>query len=220
MNSRQTTVRDGARQPGPRRQGLHDRTMWLRFALWGGILFATRMTACAMGGAPDETHPWRVSVYSGRHTDTRFLEIIQGETRFRDSYMAAVALSRTWATWADYAEWDAEVQVAKHWGRQHHGEFNAAVLLRWIRFPWDQHLSTTIALGIGPSFASSTPKVERDRGKDTARRLAFMPFEITAGPPDRRWEGFVRVHHRSGAFDTISRGTGSNFVAGGIRMGW
>ena len=175
----------------------------------------------AATSAPDEERgPWKTALYVGRHTDTRFLQIVQGETRFRDSYVAALALSRTWATWADLADWEAEVQVAKHWGRQHHGELNAAVLLRWVRFPWDHRLRTTIALGIGPSVASSTPKVERDREKETARRLAFMPFEITAGSPDRQWEGFVRVHHRSGVFDTISRGTGSNFVAGGIRVGW
>ncbi len=188
--------------------------------LLAGYLLAGQTPLCAAEVQYEGAAGWKVGAYAGRHTATRFLEIVQGETRFRDSYMAAFALSRTWARWADFAEWDGEVQVAKHWGRQHHGELNAAVLLRWIRFPWDHRMSTTIALGIGPSIASSTPNVERDRGKQTARRQLFMPFEITAGPPDRRWESFVRVHHRSGGFDVISRGTGSNFVAGGLRMAW
>ena len=188
--------------------------------LLAGYLLAGQIPLCADETPSKDADRRRVAAYAGRHTSTRFLEIVQGETRFRDSYMAAVALSRTWARWGDFAEWDGEVQVAKHWGRQHHGELNAAVLLRWIRFPWDHRMSTTIALGIGPSIASSTPTVERDRGKETARRQLFMPFEITVGPPDRRWESLVRVHHRSGGFDTISRGTGSNFVAGGLRMAW
>lgn len=168
----------------------------------------------------DPPEGWRAGAYVGRHTATRFLEIVRGETRFRDSHVAALTLSRTWARWADVAEWEIEAQAAGHWGGQHHAELNAALLLRWIRFPWDRRLQPSVALGIGPSVASSTPKIERARGKRTARRLAFMPFEIAVGPADRRWDAFVRVHHRSGAYDTISRGTGSNFVACGFRIGW
>ncbi len=201
--------------------GTFFKMMWPAMGLMA-LLWPAAAPALAADHAPyaRESSGWAAAVYVGRHTDTRFIEIIQGETRFRDSYVTAVALSRTWARWADVAVWDAEIQFAKHAGRQHHGEINAAILLRWIRFPWDQQWRTSIALGIGPSIASSTPKIERDRGKRTARRLAFMPFEITAAPLQGRWEGFVRVHHRSGAFDTISRGTGSNFVAGGVRVSW
>lgn len=77
---------------------------------------------------------------------------------------------------------------------------------------------STIALGIGPSFASSTPRLERQRLRRTSRQMLFMPFEITAGTPDRRWEAFTRIHHRSGGFDVITRGSGSNLVTLGLRM--
>jgi hypothetical protein len=42
--------------------------------------------------------------------------------------------------------------------------------------------------------------------------------EIEAGPPAGRWSGFLRIHHRSGAFGLYGdvRG-GSNFVGLGAR---
>jgi hypothetical protein len=76
----------------------------------------------------------------------------------------------------------------------------------------------TIALGIGPSIALETPAIERERHERTSRRMLFMPFEITAGAPQGQWEAFIRVHHRSGGFDVISRASGSNHVAAGARL--
>lgn len=180
--------------------------------------------AGAGGGGPGsgDAHPWRVAAYAGRHTATRFNEIVRLQTRFRDSDMAAVAVSRTlpFPGPAAGAVWDVEVQGAQHWGLQQHAEINAAIMLRWTRFPWCSVFSTTTALGVGPSYAFSVPRLEEERGRHSSRRLVFMPFEITTGPVDRRWEIFTRVHHRSGAFDLISRGAGSNFVTAGLRKRW
>lgn len=167
---------------------------------------------------PYEWERWegRISLYAGRHTDTRFLDIVQGETRFKDSYVAAVTWSTTVDNWPPYAEWDAEIGLARHWGEQRHAELNAAVVLRYIPWPRAQRWRVTTAIGIGPSWATSTPAIERARGGRTSRRLLFMPFEITVGPAHRRSEVFARVHHRSGGFDVFSRGRGSNFVG----LGW
>ncbi len=185
--------------------------------LSAAFLINTTLPSLAIAGEVygDE---WQISAYAGRFTETRFHEIVRTRTRFRDAYVGAVALSRTWVRWSSWAEWDIEVQGARHGAAQNHTEINAALLLRVVRFPWDRHLSTTIALGIGPSFASSTPRLERQRRRRTSRQMLFMPFEVTAGAPDRRWEAFTRVHHRSGGFDVITRGSGSNLVAVGLRM--
>lgn len=167
----------------------------------------------------DGPDKWSVALYSGPVTFTRFNEIIRFQTDFRNSYVAALAAGRQLATHGDAASWEVEGQVAQHWGKQDHAEVNAALLLRWKRFPWDDYLSTSVALGIGPSIALATPAMEKERHGRASRRQAFMPFEITAGPPRREtWEIFSRIHHRSGVFGAVSRSSGSNFVTGGIRF--
>ncbi len=167
---------------------------------------------------PYEWERWtdRISLYAGRHTDTRYLDIVQGETRFKNSYVASVTWSTTVDNWPPYAEWDAEIGLAHHWGEQRHTELNAAIVLRYIPWPNAQRWSATTAIGIGPSLASATPVIERARGGRTSRHLLYLPFEITVGPAHRRTEVFARVHHRSGGFDVFSRGRGSNFVG----LGW
>ena len=161
---------------------------------------------------------WRMAAYAGRFTETRFGEILRGDIEFGDSYVGAVSVSRPWpALWRGRMAWEGEIQAALHGGRQSHAELNGAVLLRWLRFPWDRWLRTSIAYGIGLSFASSTPRLERKRHDRTSRDLLFMPFEIAAGLPRRRGEVFARIHHRSGGFDVYSRGGGSNVVAVGWR---
>ncbi len=165
-----------------------------------------------------ESPRWSVSGYVGQVTYTRFNEIVRLDTDFRSSYVAVLAASRVLFEHGDLARWELEGQVARHWGKQRHGEINAALLLRWRRFPWDDFLDTSIALGAGPSYASEVPAIEADRHDRASRRLFYMPFEITAAPPGgNSWEVFTRVHHRSGVFDALSRAGGSNFVGMGFR---
>ncbi len=187
-----------------------------RTILLAACLGIALFPATAVPGS--ETANRSVGLYVGQVTYTRFNEVIRGDTDFRDSYVAALTAAHVLHAHDDYARWEAEGQVARHWGKQDHFELNAALLLRWERFPWRSRFHTTVALGVGPSFASSVPAIERKRHDHASRRLAFMPFEITAGPAgDAPWETFARVHHRSGVFDLVSRGGGSNFVAIGVR---
>ncbi len=174
------------------------------------------------GPIPDnESEPgkWSIATYAGPVTYTRFNEIVRLQTDFRSSYVAALAAGRKLTAHGELAQWEIEGQVTRHWGKQDHSEINAALLLRWKGFPWDDYLRTSIALGIGPSIALATPALEKGRHGEASRRLAFMPFEITAAPPDsQNWEIFTRVHHRSGVFGVVSDSSGSNFVTGGLRV--
>jgi hypothetical protein len=183
--------------------------------LWTAVLGLLVGSPAHAGSADDPR--WFVSAYAGEVTYTRFNRIIRFETDFRDSYVAAVTGGRVFAYPMRHVQFEVEGQAAWHWGRQHHQELNAAAMARWTQFPWNARVRTTIALGIGPSFALATPAIERERHDRTSRRLLFMPFEITAGAPGASWEAKIRVHHRSGAFDVASRASGSNFVALGAR---
>ena len=191
------------------------------------VLLATLLaavTASATTPAYEAEREWLVdgrwSIYVGRHTDTRFVDIIQGDTNFQDSYLATLMYTVQVADWPPHAQWDAETGVTRHWGQQQHGEVNAAIMLRAIPWPYAQRWRATVGMGIGPSWASRTPEIERARGGRTSRRLLFMPFELTLGPANQSSAVFARVHHRSGGFDVFSRGRGSNFVAIGARYVW
>lgn len=192
---------------------------------WLLVLYIALATKTAGAVDLDRSDPNRLGegmwgICVGRHTDTRFVDIVQGRTDFQDSYLVAIMYSLQVGDWPPYAEWDAEVGITRHWGLQRHKEINAAILLRFIPFPYAQRWRATAGLGIGPSWASRTPNIERDRGGRTSRRLLFMPFELTFGTTDRSAELFTRVHHRSGGFDVFSRGRGSNFVTIGARHAW
>ncbi len=176
--------------------------------------------AGAVSGVATTYGPGRWIIYAGRYTDTRFVDIVRGDTDFQDSYVGALFYSRQVADWPPVAEWDAEIGVARHWGLQQHYELNGAIMLRIIPWPYSRRWRLSAGLGIGPSWASATPRVERARNGRTSRRLLFMPFEITLEPVNQRAALFARVHHRSGGFDLFSRGRGSNFVALGGRFAW
>ncbi len=47
---------------------------------------------------------------------------------------------------------------------QDHWEFNLPIVARWEAFPWDDVIDTSLAFGIGPSYASEIPKVEVANG--------------------------------------------------------
>lgn len=179
------------------------------------LLFLSRS---AEAGAFEEDERWFVAAYAGAITFTRFNEIVRLRTDFQRSYVAALAGGRVFLHPHRGVQFEVEGQMAGHWRRQDHFELNAAAIARWTLFPWNHRVRTSIALGIGPSIALETPALERERHDRSARRMLFMPFEITAAPPAGAWEALIRVHHRSGGFDWVSRASGSNFVTIGGRV--
>ena len=186
------------------------------------VLFCLIFLPAAGAIAQEGTHQWSIFAYGGQWTDTRIGHIFQTQTQFESAYLWALGGSRTVYRLADGLVLEAELNSVIHTGYQDHFELNAAASLRWKRFPWDRYLNTTVAYGIGPSYAFSRPPIEqRPNGRHNPTRfLVFMPVEFTFAPAERYnipWEALLRVHHRSGAFDAVSRARGSNFIAMGIR---
>ena len=83
------------------------------------------------------------------------------EVEFADAYLAALALSYTLARYREDAlSLETEGQVVYNFGDQSHWEFNSLLASRWHRFPWDESLATTMAFGLGLSYATESPEVE------------------------------------------------------------
>ena len=161
-----------------------------------------------------------VTVYGGRMTDGDFGDALTGQADFIDAYVVVGALSWTFARYfEDALSFELEGQVGKWWGDQHNVEFNLPLAIRWSKFPWNHYVSTSLAYGLGPSYASKEPAAEIDEHDSTKQFLVYWFGEIAFGPPDSNWAGVFRIHHRSGAFGLIAdRGEGgSNTLAVGLK---
>lgn len=124
---------------------------------------------------------------------------------FEKSYLTGMALARRFARTGRSLTWEVEGQALKHFGKQHHEEFNALIFARWHRFPWNHHLRTSVALGEGLSLATRTPPVEQEDHKKSSALLNNVQFEITfALPRQPNWHLVGRIHHRSGIFGLIN----------------
>lgn len=161
-----------------------------------------------------------VTVYGGRMTDGDFGDALTGQADFIDAYVVVGALSWTFARYfEDALSFELEGQVGKWWGDQHNVEFNLPLAIRWSKFPWNRYVSTSLAYGLGPSYATKEPAAEIDEHDSTKKFLVYWFGEIAFGPPDSNWAGVFRIHHRSGAFGLIAdRGEGgSNTLAVGLK---
>lgn len=88
---------------------------------------------------------------------------------------------------------------------------------RWRAFPWNAWIPTSVAFGIGPSYATDIPAEEVARDGDSARLLLYWVAELEVGLPERPWSVLARLHHRSTAYGLFAEDGGSNFVTLGLR---
>lgn len=118
---------------------------------------------------------------------------------YTDTYIATVAFTRAYAERLDGAlRLEYELNATYNFGEQNHWEANVAPLtLRWQRFPWNDRVRTTVAFGLGFSYAFEFPRVEYELENDTQQFLLFWQLEITAGPREGPWSTVLRLHHRS-----------------------
>jgi hypothetical protein len=163
---------------------------------------------------------YALNVYAGRMTSNNWDEFIHdtGGLDFKDSYLVTAALARRIGTYGDKASFEIEGQIVKHFNIQTHWELNALVAARWEAFWWDHVLDTSVAFGLGPSYATDKPEIEIANDGDTARFLIYWMFELAVGLPDYpRVALITRIHHRSNAFGWVADNGGSNVLALGLK---
>jgi len=183
------------------------------------VLMVIALTPAFIGKAMAGEN-FALSVYSGRMTDGDFGDAISGKADFIDAYVVVGALSWTFARYfEDALSFELEGQIGKWWGDQDNLEFNLPLAIRWSKFPWNQYVSTSLAYGLGPSYATEKPDAEIDLHDTTKKILVYWFGEIAFGPPESNWAGILRIHHRSGAFGLIAdHGEGgSNTLAAGLK---
>jgi hypothetical protein len=143
---------------------------------------------------------WAITVYGVRLTPDSLGDTLSLHAHYMDSFLLAVALSRKVFSFERYMDIEAEGQAVKHFGVQNHLEFNGLLALRWLVFPFDRLIDTSIAVGAGLSYASKTPALEAIGVSYTPKLLGYLMFEIALTYPKfSRWSFVTRLHHRSGA---------------------
>ncbi len=136
-----------------------------------------------------------------------------------DSYLLAVTLAKRLGGFRQLLSYEVEGQVVRHFKLQDHWEFNALGVLRWESFFWDDWLDTSVAFGMGPSFATEKPKVELQNDGETAQFLLYWMLELAIAPIPSRpdLELLTRIHHRSNVYGLLADNGGSNALAVGFR---
>lgn len=164
-----------------------------------------------------------LTLYLGKYSDDRLGDVLLSKpVAYMDSYLGVAAWSRAFAFDSPAHRWEVEAQAGKHLRTQHHWEFNLLALYRWQRFPWRNTLQTSVAIGDGLSYATTTPPLEAASTTNVGatRLLNYILVETTFAPPAvTGWSLVVRVHHRSGVyglFDDVEGG--SNVLAAGIKL--
>jgi len=177
------------------------------------LLFSSQTLASA------SERNFSASLYGGVMTDDNWHQALSGQAGLVDSHILVGAMGWTFYRPA-HRLWSLELEanVARHFGIQDHFEFNIPVLtLRWDYFPWDKFLDTSLAYGLGPSYATKLPEYERQKSGDSEQFLLFWHIEAAFGLPDSSWSTIFRLHHRSSGYGMFADRGGSNILTMGLR---
>jgi hypothetical protein len=194
-------------------------TMNLLNILKTSCLLAVLLLLSSVALASTDERDFSASLYGGVMTDDNWHQSISGQASAVDSQILVAAMG-----WTFYRPtnrlWSLELEanVARHFGIQDHFEFNAPILtLRWDSFPWDKVLDTSLAYGLGPSYATKLPEYERQKSGDSEQLLLFWHLEAAFGLPGSNWSTIFRLHHRSSAYGVFADKGGSNILTMGLR---
>ena len=185
-------------------------------------LFVSLTFFCAGCAGPGDRS---VALYGGRFVDDSLPNdlLLFRELDPLDSFITTLAYSEVfYKSPSENFRWEWEGNFTQHSGLQSHQEFNALFIFRWLRFPWNETLRTSFAIGDGLSYAAETPDLEAElqlNDGGTNQLLNFLILELTfAHPSWKHWSLLGRVHHRSGIFGVFDGvDGGSNILALGVR---
>jgi len=87
-----------------------------------------------------------VTLLGGRHSGSKLLDL-PGKVDFKDSYTAGLSVAYQFVDWGPHMRWELEGQALKHFGEQERVELVSSINVRWITFPWNKYLDTSLAFG-------------------------------------------------------------------------
>lgn len=161
---------------------------------------------------------YSLTFYFGQMTSGEVASPFSQNIQFLDAYIIVGACAWTAKNFLNGAlSMELEGQIGKYFGDQKNWEMNLAVAGRWKRFPWQRRVNTSLAWGIGPSYATEVPRVETVLSGSSKQWLIYWFGEITLGPPKSSWAGVLRIHHRSPGFGLFGTKGGANTLGIGLK---
>jgi len=173
--------------------------------------------------------PWMLTYYYGITGTNALMRIVGGEFNRWPEHIQSVELAKTLDEdnflrrlvnrLCGVVQLAGDVTIRTGTREPTIYEFDPYIGFRWANLPWNNYLTTSLAIGEGVSYASSVPSVEKRNNQNTKRFLNFLMLEATfAAPQYPQLQLVARIHHRSGAFGLYHAGnTGSNVIGLGIR---
>jgi hypothetical protein len=186
---------------------------------WPAVAVLVLMTAGLPPGAAAEG---ALTAYVGRFSDNEWEDyfLSPGAIEYREAWIAAVAGSWQVARLSRHFTLEAEAGLGGYGGDQHHWEVNAAVAVRYRLNRPGAPVRASMAFGIGPSWASRDPRLEKRIAEDDTTQRAMVFWYLEADAAHRSWgpwSAVMRLHHRSGAYGVVAPEGGSNVPSLGLR---
>ena len=178
-----------------------------------------------------------ISLYGGKEVTTSMERIffvkyppkLLPDWNWRGTYIAAATFSRRLVSFMDVLSIEPEFGIGQRFGQMHATEFWGVFNIRWIAFPWNNYIKTSIGLADGLSVTTKVDSKERllNNRKVVGNKLVFtgsnvMNFftpELTLALPQYPdYELLFRFHHRSGVYGLINdTHAGAQFYTVGLR---
>ena len=199
--------------------------MTFRYLLYPTVLISLLLLSLTYAFADDvrnesktPEHKWFLTVFGGPSVQPDLENALIFNMRVEDdTYIGVAALAREFWRYENWISFEVEGQVGKYFGKEHQWQFNGLIIGRWHRFPWEDYVDTSFAVGDGLSYNTETSDIEYKDDEDAGKWLNYLMFELTLGLPEYpRWDFVYRIHHRSSIKETIGAGA-SNFAAFGIK---
>lgn len=144
--------------------------------------------------------------------------LFTGDFSTGDVGVVGVSMGREFGSLGNALRFEWEIGSSFHFGDETFASAHAYLVARWIWFPWNNWLTTTFAVGTGPSIASKKSKYESEKGEASYYKNGMM-MELTFGlPQEPDWQMQLRIQHRSSIFGVLPKaGTPSDYLTIGIK---
>jgi hypothetical protein len=97
-------------------------------------------------GAAHADEDWSITVYHAVLTAWDLETVVKFDAEYEEDYQLwALALAKKVGSFTKHINIEIEGQMVQHTGEQDYMEFNGLGAARWLTFPWNRFLATSLA---------------------------------------------------------------------------
>lgn len=162
---------------------------------------------------------WWVNGWAGVVSKAELSSILfTGDFATGDVGLVGVSLGREFGSLGNALRFEWELGASFHFGAETFASAHTYLIARWIWFPWNNWLTTTFAMGTGPSIATKKSKYESENGEASYYKNGMMMEFTFSLPEEPDWLLQARIQHRSSIFGILPKaGTPSDYLTIGFK---